>query len=344
MKKINMFLPITPYTLSIAERIIESQVQDNSKKIKNILINPHGLNFNKDYWDEVYIGSASRDVSDKKIERHINFLWQITTFLKIYKQIKGLKNSSLDFYYVDLAHVLSNAIFFGFKKIVNRYVMEDGLLNYYKVTLKNKMLDKKSANIFLNYIGLHSRKFKGDITGVEMDVVNGQYVYFPDLAFKPKKSIQIPFKKLSYDLIDRVLILGQEPIVNLISVTSYLNSLNSVIDDSLIDFKDYKFYYKPHHHGKNKLANNFLHEKLGHKLHIIEDNTPIHMLVAEIKPSVVISFGSTASLNLKLILPEKVVSRVYLIRSSVFPINNEQETMFFKTGISIFELDCNSKG
>ena len=116
MKKINMFLPITPYTLSIAERIIESQVQDNSKKIKNILINPHGLNFNKDYWDEVYIGSASREVSDKKIERHINFLWQITTFLKIYKQIKGLKNSSLDFYYVDLAHVLSNAIFLDSRK------------------------------------------------------------------------------------------------------------------------------------------------------------------------------------------------------------------------------------
>ena len=151
-----------------------------------------------------------------------------------------------------------------------------------------------------------------------MDVVNGQYVYFPDLAFTPKKSIQIPFKKLSYDLIDRVLILGQEPIVGLITVTSYLNSLCNVIDDSLIDFKDYKFYYKPHHHGKNKLANKFLQKKLGEKLNIIEDNTPIHMLVAEIKPSVVISFGSTASLNLKLILPEKVVSRVYLLRSSVF--------------------------
>ena len=134
-----MFLPITPYTLSISERIIAAQTHDNRKSRKNILINPHGLNFNKDYWDEVYIGSASRKVSDKKVERYINFSWQIITFLKIYKQIKSLKNSSLDFYYVDLAHVLSNSIFFGFNKIVNMYVMEDGLLNYYKVTLKNKM-------------------------------------------------------------------------------------------------------------------------------------------------------------------------------------------------------------
>ena len=65
---------------------------------------------------------------------------------------------------------------------------------------------------------------------------------------------------------------------------------------------------------------------------------PIHMFVEEISPSVIVSYGSTASLNLKLLLPENVKSYVYLFRDSKLPINTYLETLFAKLGISITEL------
>ena len=336
MSRINLFLPITPYTLTISENLVAKEF--HCEGYENILINPHGLTYNEQFWDKVYMGKSSREVNQIKIWRYINFAQQIITFLKIYKKIKYLKNKDLTFYYVDLAHVLSNAIFFEFKKINKRYIIEDGLLNYYEVNLKNKMLGKRSVNIFLNILGLSTRKFSGHITGIEMKEVTGQYVFFPKLAIESKKSFKIPYESLSYENKGNILIIGQEPIVNFISTTIYKRSLDTIIKDFKIKSSSSKVFYKPHHHGKKDLVKSFLKKKLGEKIVIIEDNSPIHSIVESIQPFIVISFGSTASLNLKLFLPDFVDSWVYLIRESTLPVNKEMETLFVKTGVKIKEL------
>lgn len=338
MTKLNLFLPITPYTLSIAENLIESNIV--LPNVKNILVNPHGLDYKNELWDEVYNGNCSREVGNNKFLRYLNFLKQILVFRILNKQILKFKNAKINYYYVDLAHVLSNSIFFNFGNIESRYIIEDGLLNYYKLSLKDKMLSKRSINYLLAFFGLKTKNFEGDITGIEMNIVNNQYVYFPKLAIRPSKSLQIPFNKYSYSLNNKVLVLGQEPIISIISKNDYLNSLKKVITEVKKEFEIFDFYYKPHHHGKKDLAKKILKKELGNSLFYIDDNQPIHKIINNIKPSMVVSFGSTASLNLKLILPDNVKSSVYLLRNSKLTVNENLENLFSKMNINIIELDC----
>ncbi|WP_297804564.1 polysialyltransferase family glycosyltransferase [uncultured Polaribacter sp.] len=338
MTELNLFLPITPYTLSIAENLIESNIV--LPKAKNILVNPHGLDYKNELWDEVYNGNCSREVSNNKFSRYLNFFKQILVFRRLNKQILKFKNVKISYYYVDLAHILSNSIFFNFCNIESRYILEDGLLNYYKLSLKNKMLSKRSVNYLLVFFGLKTKKFEGDITGIEMNIVNNQYVYFPKLALVPGKSLQIPFNKYSYPLNNKVLVLGQEPIVSFISKNDYLNSLKKVITEVKKEFENFDFYYKPHHHGKKDLAKKTLKKELGNSLFYIDENQPIHKIIKNIQPSMVVSFGSTASLNLKLILPDNIKSSVYLLRNNKLSVNKNLENLFSKMNINIIELDC----
>ena len=247
MKRVNLFLPITPYTLSIAESLIENDVNELSRS-KNILINPHGLKYKKECWDEVIEDYSSREVQNNFLKKYFNFLKQIFVFIKVYKRLAKYKDSVLDFYYVDLAHVLSNSIFFSFKNIEKRFVLEDGMLNYYKLTIEGKMLGKRSVNGFFKILGLPTKFFFGDITGIEMDDVNKQFVFFPKFAFMPTKSEQIPYARFEYELSNKVLILGQEPISKFVTEDKYLNSLDLIIQDMIINFGDVELYYKPHHH------------------------------------------------------------------------------------------------
>ncbi|WP_103069035.1 polysialyltransferase family glycosyltransferase [Aquimarina sediminis] len=337
MTKVNLFLPITPYTLTISENLIAKKFHLDDE-YENILINPHGLSYNPVFWNQVYFEEASREVSENKIQRYINFAQQIITFLKVYRKIKYMKNIELNFFYVDLAHVLTNAIFFNFKKIKERFIIEDGLLNYYKVTLDGKMLGKQSVNYFLGVLGLRTQNFDGHITGVEMKEVNGQYVFFPKLANRPQKSLVIPYESFSYQKRGNVLIIGQEPIINFIPISGYKQSLEIIIKDFKTTPDLQKVYYKPHHHGKKDLVKDFLKRELREKLVLIEDKSPIHSIVQNIEPSVVISFGSTASLNLKLVLPTFVESWVYLIRDEKLPKNEKMEDLFIRTGIKMKEL------
>ena len=78
MNKVNLFLPITPYTLAISESLIAKKFYSNG--YTNILINPHGLLFNSKLWDKVYEDKVSREVSENKIWRYFNFAQQIRVF------------------------------------------------------------------------------------------------------------------------------------------------------------------------------------------------------------------------------------------------------------------------
>ncbi|MEE9361871.1 MAG: polysialyltransferase family glycosyltransferase [Cellulophaga sp.] len=334
MVKINLFIPITPYTLSIAETLVSSQ----GVKEENILINPHNITFNEKLWDKVYVGNCSRVVNNSRILRLANFAYQILVFARLYRKIKHLRNNTFNFYYVDLAHVLSNAIFFDFKGIKKSFILEDGLLNYYCLTLKGKMLAKPYVNSFLRVLGLPTQKFEGDITGIDRKDVTGQYVYFPEQAFMASKSLQIPYEKLHYATDEIFLLLGQEPIVSMISTEEYLKALEKIILRCTGGNKIKRFYYKPHHHGRQEIAKGLLLNMLGSKIVFIDDFAPIHEIIHSIQPSTVLSFGSTASLNLRLILPEEVKNTVYLIRHRNLSRNLQLEKLFLRTGVEIEEL------
>jgi len=336
MEKVSIFIPITPYTISIAESLIENNINELSLS-ENILINPHGLEYKKQYWDEVIEDYSSRKVQRNVVKTYLNFFKQIYVFIKIYKRLRKYKKRKIDFYYVDLAHVLSNSVFFSFKSIENRFIIEDGILNYYKLTLKDKMLGRKRVNVFLQLIGLPTKTFAGDITGIEMPEVNKQFVFFPKEAFFPSKSDQIPYTRLEYSLNNKILILGQEPISKFVTEQRYLSSLDIIIQDMIKKLDHFELYYKPHHHGKKELTREFLKAK--YKVNFIESNLPIHMFIKEIAPSVVVSFGSTASLNLKLLLPKNVKSYVYLFRDPQLPDNTYIEELFLKIGVLITELN-----
>jgi hypothetical protein len=232
---------------------------------------------------------------------------------------------------------LTNAVFFGFKKINQRFVVEDGLLNYYKVTLKNKTLNSPINNKVFNCLGLPTKPFSGHITGIEMNSVNAQYVFFPELAYANSKSKQIPFEKINYNPEKAILILGQEPIVNFISKKDYLEILFNFISYQNKE-KNYIVYYKPHHHGESDYVISFLKHKLGKDLRIVAESTPIHLIISKMKPMKVFSFGSTASLVLKKTLPASVVNEVCMINAKGLINNKKIEKVFLKSGINTNQI------
>jgi hypothetical protein len=333
--KTNVFLPITPYTLSLCENLIKAKY--NSSAYHNVLVNAHGLSFNKKIWNETFEANSSRKVFSNKWKTTLVRIKQIYIFKHLYKELRVYRNKPISFFYVDLAHLLTNAVFFGFKKINQRFVVEDGLLNYYKVTLKNKTLNSPINNKVFNCLGLPTKPFSGHITGIEMNPVNAQYVFFPELAYANSKSKQIPFEKINYNPEKAILILGQEPIVNFISKKDYLEILFNFISYQNKE-KNYIVYYKPHHHGESDYVISFLKHKLGKDLRIVAESTPIHLIISKMKPMKVFSFGSTASLVLKKTLPASVVNEVCMINAKGLINNKKIEKVFLKSGINTNQI------
>ena len=339
-KTSNYFLPITSYSMYLSELIID---QYNLKEHNNILLNPHGFDYNDNLWDSVVEDTIPRINSSNLLTKAvINYKYtkRHSIYLKrIKKDLEKTEHEKSNFYYVDLYHVLSNHIFSNYK-FNNRFIVEDGILNYYESNATH--LNRVGLKNF--YYGLFGLSYKAltdgtHLTGIFLDSVAQQFVTHPTATLVPEKSKQIFLEQIPSNLNFKnvLLILGQEPLIMAgMPLGSYCSY---IIDMILISNKKYgsfeKIIYKPHPRtGKKDLFNlqkELEKHKMGFEFYL--ENKTVEQSLIVLLPSIVFSFYSTALMSIKNISKDRIGVHAYLPKT--LTINNQIITVFERVGIKI---------
>ena len=156
---------------------------------------------------------------------------------------------------------------------------------------------------FFGYlIGLPNIVYKGFVTGINQIKYDGAFVTHPELIvmrshygnlfkivkYKPKKNIK---------LLSNVALFVDQPLEHIFTIND-LCKINLKLNN-FIDSIDKKVYFKIHYDSKNTVENN--------KFTILSNSyrtMPVELLIEEIKPSIVISYFSSALMNIKKMYPQ----------------------------------------
>lgn len=232
--------------------------------------------------------------------------------------------------------VTTNYVIHYFRKDANKkaYIIEDGMVNY--IPLKRASFFKAFfKKVFYNSLGFSYKFVRVSATAIEQDFVSGQFVRSPEYSNLPAKSLPLLFDKISYDpLINRVLILGQEPYIGFRGITKrkYLECLNCMINAIITTHSDscLEVFYKPHRAGQSISPDDFLYRQ---RLFIIDDTSPIEELLECFRPMVIYSFNSSALINIKLALDAESMSKVDVFSNGSLITDQDMKELLHTFGI-----------
>lgn len=301
---INIFIGLSNNQISSFEAIIKKE----NLLGKNILIANQTLNFNKELWDEIVYGETTFNNRSKGITASFyNLYGKIKEYKKIIKQLAKYKNQEdINLYFTYIEDVLTNYLFLSFNKRLKGIVVEDGTLNYYSHTIKDVSLKKRWLKwLISNLMGVRFKFYKGHSSGIEYQHALKQYLRVPELSVFPKKAVRLPYDNRRANLTNTLLIIGQEPYINLYGLKRYDEAMNSLIE-IIKKSPEYasltKIYYKPHRHGEridyDKMTKAFQNKPLEI---ILDADAPLEDLYFEkLGSKYIFTFDSSALINIYL--------------------------------------------
>ena len=217
------------------------------------------------------------------------------TFIHFAVVIRRLiaRGCALDVYMPHPGHILSNYLFFASIPGKRIFIYEDGLLNYYDADVKNSFVGK-AKRLLARVGGLRYRDYTGHLAGYDAGSYDGAFLSMPDKAVR-KDRLGI-LQRLNFE--PRVLALKRNIILFLdqdVSSRMSLKERENSIARMLLAFpaNEYIYYYKPHHDHTSQLSDAM--QTLGPELRSL----PAEMLIERLRPSHVISFFSSALINIK---------------------------------------------
>lgn len=306
---------------------------------KAILINPGDFHVNTDKWDVVVQGEL--DLTYKVSSLVKKFLFQVKKFISYKRFLKKVSkkltfDESYDMYYCNLDDVLTNHLY---QKLIsnnsNRFiVVEDGILNYYHPKRDLKVLYRKK--FFSSLLSIDFEIFTNHPTNVESERIVKQYVRLPEKAIAAAKSVKLPYKSISYqELEDVLLIIGQDIMHNTsLGEEYYIERVKKLFSNIVqLEGKKKRVIYKPHRNGNIELAKNILFQTFSNH-EVLMDITPIEELIEAISPKSIYSFESSAMLNLKLSLKNDKVKMGVL---SFYEHDTSLISLYRELGIKILK-------
>jgi hypothetical protein len=335
---VNIYVLISPSGIYNAEL----QILQHSPEGRKILINLSGVDLKSNLWDQEI--NANKDFTFSSV--HSRFfkkgLFQVKRAIivkRLFKQVfQILKAGSFEkvvLFFQNLEEPLTNRLFFynwnvGFEG----NIIEDGIANYYdcyKVYPERKK-DLVKKKIFLAFLFFKFR-IPETLTGISYDVVKHQFVKKPDLAFKPEKSLALKVKENKYSVVrDRILFIGQESYVNFFSEEYYNLRLQAVIVELGLRFPQAQLFYKRHY-------NSDVFIDLGNNFKEIKDSKRVEFVVSKLCPEVIISFTSSALLNLAIEYHTEMSNKnLKLFYVGGFNCPDNVILLFEKLGIEYFNL------
>ena len=233
-----------------------------------------------------------------------------SALIEVLKFLEERSNESKSLIYPGLLHPLLNAVYARFASTTgySHYVYAEGISSY--LDLKLPFSWKIKFNL-LRWVALikgfsFGISIRGHPHGLDMDNVKGLIAEHPSLLSSHGKPIEslplenIPFNNSSCS-ISEVMFIGQPHLDSRID-------LLSLYGDMAFGLKEYfqlPLVYKPHHFEPPQQIR--AAKSAGFK--IIETNLPFEELIEKRRPSVVVSFRSTALINTSRLLDKS--AKVY---------------------------------
>lgn len=233
------------------------------------------------------------NIPDEGVLRSIVYILNFMYFsLAVKVLMKRFDNISI--YIPHPANIFTNNLFFN-KKISEVNLYEDGLLNYYDVTASLKRLHV-ATRMLARFFALPYREYRGHLSGFDARHIACIYLTQPKLAVakhKFDKIIELKYTK-TLNIINKgkILFLDQDTRSRISK-----EKRESLIYDMYIKFpkNKYTYLYKKHHDYDENIDMDELPRVL--------KNHPAEDVVSIVMPELIISFFSTALINIKNVNP-----------------------------------------
>lgn len=334
--RLNIFVSIAPSH----NRNFETILFSNNIEGKKILINSGDYPYDENLWDKVFKGkNVKGNPSSMNFSEHAKYqLKKIKAYRDIIRKVKReLPKTNFNLYYCNLEDVINNIFFFSFRKnlIQERVLVEDGILNYYDYKIsKDRRITFLIKKILCNLLGLRYKIVKGQLSGIDRDIVKKQYVKHPLKAIFPEKAYKLGYKAIDYiPLTNTVLFVGQDVLENVLGVEEYVSCLNTIIGHIKEIDETETIFYKPHRNGNSRLAREKLAETFGKKYRLVEDRSPVEEILESLRPKYIFSFYSTALVNIKMALKEEYNVQVYSLPLNT--LDTRVVSLFKDVGIKV---------
>jgi hypothetical protein len=312
---LKIYIAISPLGIKNAE-LQMSQYSNPLVQETNILINPSSYNADQRCWSKIISNEGFRFESiQTTITAKLKYqLQRIYYSKKLFRTVKKLTNqqgiSQVEFFIQNLEDPLSNlCFFFNWQKNTQFNLIEDGIANYYDYyktfpQMRKRLHLKILFHRLFNFKYLTPKSF----TGITYSRMSTQFVRFPEMAENSKKSKKLEVSELSFHpKIDTVLIIGQESYEIIYGYEKYVYELQEMILKIKAKYPDHKILYKPHWNTAINLS------KILDKIEVINSKATVEELVPALAPSVIISFTSSALINLANVYRTMVSNRQIVI-------------------------------
>lgn len=220
---------------------------------------------------------------------------QVLSFLcfSFFVRFLIVRGYSLDVYMPHPGNIFSNYLFFSSVCGKRVFIYEDGILNYYDAVQKNSFVGRwKRA---LSVLGLMPFKvYEGHLAGYDAGRYDGAFLSMPDLAVR-KESLGVvhavsPCQR-QIDIKRNVILFLDQNVSGLIGEGQRQACLLEMF--KRFPVKEYSYIYKPHHDYRSEVSAG---------MQVLSDENmllPAEVLVGIVRPEFVVSFFSSALINIK---------------------------------------------
>lgn len=224
----------------------------------------------------------------------------ILTFMHFAVVVHGLiaRGYPFDVYMPHPGHILSNYLFFTSLPGKRTFVYEDGLLNYYDANANNPFISK--AKLLLARLGgMRYRDYTGHLAGYDAGSYDGAFLSMPDKAVRKDRLgtlHRLNFATEVFTPSPKTILFLDQDVSSHMSVEARERSIAAMLD--AYSLENYFYHYKPHHDHASRLSAAM--QPLAPELRSL----PAEMLIERLRPSHVISFFSSALINIKRCWPK----------------------------------------
>ncbi|MEO0506210.1 MAG: polysialyltransferase family glycosyltransferase [Bacteroidota bacterium] len=337
--EINIFVSIAPSH----NRSFESLLKTESLKGKKILINIGNYEYSPRMWDAVIEDySPMRNPSSENLLATILFqLKKILAYKRIISSCKKkIPSKGYTLFYCNLEDILNNFMFFRFRKNLQeeRILVEDGILNYYEYKIESP----RKPNFILKkilcwFLRVPYKVVEGQLSGIDRDDVQKQFVRYPSLALFPEKALRLESDIIDFEPSeDSILFIGQDVLANIVAKQDYLDGINQIIEKIQENCSTAsKVHYKPHRNGDYKIAEELLIKAFGNQYELVIDERPVETILSNIRPMYIYSFFSSALFNIK--LGAKDVDKLKVFSLPINQVDNLVLNLFRKVDIIVMK-------
>lgn len=231
--------------------------------------------------------------------------WQIPgrsilTFFHFAVILRSLiaRGYALDVYMPHPGHIFSNYLFFASIPGKRLFIYEDGLLNYYDADSKNSFVGK-AKRLLAHLGGLRYRDYTGHLAGYDAGNYDGAFLSMPDKAVRKDRLgtlHRLNFETYAPVLQRNTILFLDQDVSSRMSPEERELCIATMF--SAYPANEYIYHYKRHHDYTSQLAGAM--QALAPEL----QSLPAEMLIEKLRPSHVISFFSSALINIKNGWPE----------------------------------------